>query len=435
MRRLILLSQSKPNLRLPELASLNNNIRQGSLDKRSPEKSVIIQKLNSTEVTFLSNRAISIQKIYNLHAEAENYDDLFKKLSKVDLSRYYEESMRLETVRVNKKSKPSSKVNFEKLFNNHPKLFDKINLNTPENKFAFVEEYCKNSKNLSSVYFAEEISKGIRSKLLKKYSLSKRRYLENTTLDPETAFYLSNLARIKPGDVVYDPFMGSGSTLISAAEFGALVIGSDISYRVVNGIGKCVTGERSGRNDENSKNNLESQMAEYGLSNNFLGTMTMDMRTSCFAREEFLDAVITDPPFGLSQKPLTIGKRKEKPFVIEKRNYSKWLRDLPDDEIKSMQKKYPETVEYQLDELFTDLLIFCSRALKVGGRLCFEMPYDKHKIKGEDLLVGVNNSEICNLELVYNFDTEKVRDSMVRRLFIFEKVCGSSDVSNKYDKT
>jgi len=266
MRRLLLLSQSKPNLRLPELASLNKNIRyETSGTKISPEKSVLIQKLNSNEVNFLSNRAISIQKIYNSHAEAENYDSLFKKLSEVDFSGYHEKSMKLETVRINKKEKSRPTVNFEKLFNIHPKLFNNINLKTPENRFTFIEEYCKKNKTISSVYFAEEISKGIRSKLLNKYSLSKRSYLENTTLDPETAFYLSNLAKIKPGDVVYDPFMGSGSTLISAAQFGALVIGSDISYRVVNGIGKCVTGERSNKNDKNSKNsknNLKSQMSE-----------------------------------------------------------------------------------------------------------------------------------------------------------------------------
>ena len=55
------------------------------------------------------------------------------------------------------------------------------------------------------------------------------------------------------------------------------------------------------------------------------------------------------------------------------------------------------------------------------------MPYDKDKVEGEDLLSGVKTGGLDNLELVYSFDTEKVRDSVVRRLFVFEKVCGFSD--------
>jgi len=102
MRRVLLLSQSKPNLRIPELVSLNTKIQ----NKAFPTgKSVLLQDLHDTDVDLLSARAISVQKIYNLHADAENYDSLFDKLSSVDFSEYHYKSLKLETVRINSKNK------------------------------------------------------------------------------------------------------------------------------------------------------------------------------------------------------------------------------------------------------------------------------------------------------------------------------------------
>ena len=43
------------------------------------------------------------------------------------------------------------------------------------------------------------------------------------------------MALIKPGDMVYDPFFGSGSTGTAASYNGAFVYGSDIDLRVLQG--------------------------------------------------------------------------------------------------------------------------------------------------------------------------------------------------------
>ena len=39
--------------------------------------------------------------------------------------------------------------------------------------------------------------------------------------------------QVKKGDLVYDPFVGTGSILVAAAHFGAHTIGADIDIRVV----------------------------------------------------------------------------------------------------------------------------------------------------------------------------------------------------------
>jgi tRNA (guanine10-N2)-methyltransferase len=45
--------------------------------------------------------------------------------------------------------------------------------------------------------------------------LKKRPYLGPTSTDHEIAFLMANQANIKDGDLVYDPFVGTGSIAIA----------------------------------------------------------------------------------------------------------------------------------------------------------------------------------------------------------------------------
>lgn len=49
-------------------------------------------------------------------------------------------------------------------------------------------------------------------------------------MDPQLSLLMANQARIKNGDIILDPFVGSGSLLVAGAEFGAYVIGTDIDF-------------------------------------------------------------------------------------------------------------------------------------------------------------------------------------------------------------
>lgn len=49
-------------------------------------------------------------------------------------------------------------------------------------------------------------------------------------MDPQLSFLMANQARIKNGDIILDPFVGTGSLLVAGAEFGAHVFGTDIDY-------------------------------------------------------------------------------------------------------------------------------------------------------------------------------------------------------------
>ena len=54
-------------------------------------------------------------------------------------------------------------------------------------------------------------------------------------MDHELAFLLTNMAQVSEGSFVYDPFVGSASTSIACAYFGAVTFGSDIDKRVLLG--------------------------------------------------------------------------------------------------------------------------------------------------------------------------------------------------------
>ena len=56
-------------------------------------------------------------------------------------------------------------------------------------------------------------------------------------MDHELAFIAVNMAQVREHDSVYDPFVGSASTLIAAAHFKAVTIGSDVDQRVISGSG------------------------------------------------------------------------------------------------------------------------------------------------------------------------------------------------------
>lgn len=70
-----------------------------------------------------------------------------------------------------------------------------------------------------------------------KFELNNRIYLGPTSIDNQLGFLMGNLAGIKEGDNVLDPFVGTGSLLLAPSYFGANCFGSDLDCRVIQGFG------------------------------------------------------------------------------------------------------------------------------------------------------------------------------------------------------
>ena len=91
-----------------------------------------------------------------------------------------------------------------------------------------------------------------KSNHMEQYSLKKRSYLGPTSMDSELSLIMTNLAQIQHrGSFVFDPFVGTGSILLTVALRGAFCFGTDIDLRVL----------RGQRHDEN----ITSNFKQYGL--------------------------------------------------------------------------------------------------------------------------------------------------------------------------
>ena len=54
-------------------------------------------------------------------------------------------------------------------------------------------------------------------------------------MDNELAALMCNLARLKPGSFVYDPFCGTCSILVAASALGCYCCGSDLDLNLLRG--------------------------------------------------------------------------------------------------------------------------------------------------------------------------------------------------------
>jgi len=104
---------------------------------------------------------------------------------------------------------------------------------------------------------------------------SKRPFFHPTAMMPKLARCMVNLARSRPGELVLDPFCGTGSILIEAGLLGCRILGSDINAKMAFG---CLLNLRF-----------------FGLEPE--GVLTADALRPPFTRA---DRVVTDPPYGRS---------------------------------------------------------------------------------------------------------------------------------------
>lgn len=144
----------------------------------------------------------------------------------------------------------------------------KVNLNNPTSLIRLVA-----FKN--TVYIAIEKFK-LNKKHFEDIKPHKRPFFYPGSMSPKLARCMVNLSRVKKGDLVLDPFCGTGGILIEAGLIGCKVVGSDIYWKMKNGTD--INLEYSGINDYK--------------------TFNLDVRE--LKMYEKVDSVVTDPPYGIS---------------------------------------------------------------------------------------------------------------------------------------
>lgn len=166
-----------------------------------------------------------------------------------------------------------------------------IDLEHPDRRFLFVERTGR------AILVGEEIAR-VDRRAIERRRMPNLPFQRPVSLRPRLARVAANLAVIRPGDLVVDPFVGTGALLAEAALLGARVVGIDRDARMVAG----------------SIRNLSHLGAP---AERFLA-MDAAQAAGRFA-EGAVQAILTDPPYGRAS-----GSAGEDPAGLVRRVLSAW---------------------------------------------------------------------------------------------------------------
>ena len=271
MELLCIQSQEHPELPLAELRAVMEceNI-DASIDDIA-EGLVILRNISCNNLeeyyAILTKRLGYTHEIHELIIKS-NTEDLAKDLQTVDWSEYIDENF---AVRVKRLHSDVDTVGTEReigtlILENSENI--KVNLSKPKTLIRVAA-------------FENDLYIGIeRIKLNKKHfeesKPHKRPFFYPGSMNPKLARCMVNLSRIHEGELLLDPFCGTGGILIEAGLIGCKVVGSDIYWKM--------------------KNGTAINLDYYGITD--YRTFNVDVRE--LKMYEKVASVVTDPPYGIS---------------------------------------------------------------------------------------------------------------------------------------
>ncbi|KAA0202476.1 hypothetical protein HAZT_HAZT005383 [Hyalella azteca] len=194
-----------------------------------------------------------------------------------------------------------------------------VNLTNPDTRLDLIEYYGLSNVDVPDqpyrVFLGRLLGRGCRE-LIAQYSLKQRSYIGSTSMDAQLAFIMCNMAQLRPGDLVLDPFVGTGqfsrlvvfspfwnklaqaypcivicSILVSAAHYGAHILGSDIDFLTLHARTKPT---RVKQKERSAHESILSNLSQYGLQGRYLDVAVVDCARTSWRRAPVLDAIITD---------------------------------------------------------------------------------------------------------------------------------------------
>ncbi|WWD22530.1 hypothetical protein CI109_107023 [Kwoniella shandongensis] len=367
------ISSEHHSFRIPSLLSISQvfkfPIRFVSTDL---SRGVLIVELEKEEdVEKILERDILVQSATELYAEGATYDELHANLrAKLEVFEPYKHStFKITTDSCNHRiPEPRSRETINTF--KYTGLRGGVSMKAPQVEFMICEDYEWEVANTPEarfardgkfvrVYFGRRIGLGKARSLITSHAVNTRAYYGNTSMDAQMGFLMAGQALPGPGKIMYDPFVGTGSMLYAVAHWGSYVFGSDIDGRQIRGKTKG-KGVRPG---------IYRSAAQYGLEDRFIDCLTYDVTRSPIRRGGWVDAIITDPPYGVRAGAKRLGRRegkkplREAPYLMEDGEYSHKKPDY-----------LPPSRPYELANLTVDLILLARWLLVPKGRLVFFLP-------------------------------------------------------------
>jgi len=395
---LICFVQQFPSFRLPELDSLailfdidikydRDMIPIIESDDPDIESPFLYITVNSEEdIQKLSTRAILIRSIYKVFSEGDTYDQVLTNLNNnIKETPLLETYLQGKTFRIDVESygkKYNQKEKIAKMhsikespFWNHGDVSMKPKEGIEHVDISIIEDFGierPDRNEARKIYFARKLINGNRDAIYK-FNLPDRKYLGTTSMDPELSLISANMGLVKPGHLVLDPFVGTGSFILVSAYCGAQVLGCDIDIKAMRKTEEC---------------NLETNFDDYGLKDNFLGILLSDNSIPAWRVAPIFDSIICDPPYGIRAGARKIGFKENRKWVNAPEGFGR-------DHI-------PQCIDYKVPDVMADLLELAAKTLVIGGRLVYWLP-TTHEFKLTDLpkhpclrLINANSFQILS---------------------------------------
>ena len=131
-------------------------------------------------------------------------------------------------------------------------------------------------------------------------------------MDPQLSLIMANQAQVQKGDIVLDPFVGTGSLLVAASHFGGYTLGTDIDFLMLHGrtrptrISQKVKNffclcwiillnyYRNNGQIREKDENIATNMSQYGKRSYYIDVVVSDFSYPLWRSDMFIDAIITD---------------------------------------------------------------------------------------------------------------------------------------------
>ncbi|RDD44719.1 tRNA (guanine(10)-N2)-methyltransferase-like protein [Trichoplax sp. H2] len=407
-RYLCYYAQENVNFRLAELYSiaklLNVDLRVDTANYSDQNPFVRIGLPDEESAVKILSRSVLIRSIIDVWAQSTTYTDLFtqlKNLSEEKLTRFYKDdytfSIRIESF--NKKVPFSQQKDLLMKLDFLP-FGGSVKLKQPDFTFYLLQDFgddCNQPREQPSrLFFGRLVSIVVFTtlslvsaneiyyetiKLLKENILVTHLCLQNYA-----SLWRIKLWQVRPGSLIYDPFVGTGSITLACAHFGAFTLGADIDPNILHGRGR--SSRAKGPKFRGPDENVYANYCQYKLQSNFVDVMVLDAAKPAWKDGLHFDAIVTDPPYGIRE-----GARK----VLSKSDGA-----------------FAKTSQYNLSKVYKDLLSFAAKHLRMYGRLVFWLPF--HRPSYTDELIPKHP---C---LTVTSNSEQVLNSNIaRRLITMEK--------------
>ncbi|KDQ57438.1 hypothetical protein JAAARDRAFT_686559 [Jaapia argillacea MUCL 33604] len=397
---LFIFAQAHEDFRIPELLSVAkihgfSITLPDLLEDRDPKRPFMILGLKDEgHARLLARRCILIKSVYEFYARGSTYQELHaQNQARLQLwSRYAADtSFRFLVTAYNHTMSQSQQKEAMESFS-YMNFMGKIELKNPEIILGCFEE-CRWSDTCPrqpgfgghreegkfiQVCFGRLIEDGSARSLVRKFDVKKRVYYGNTSMEAEISLLMANQTMAAPGKLMYDPFVGTGSMIYTAAHFGAQLWGSDIDGRQMRGKGTWP--------------GIIRAAAQYGVASRVLDLCTFDVTHNPWRCGDLFDAIVTDPPYGVRAGAKRLGRKKErtpKPDAGAGTDRSTLSDDRP---------YIPPTKPYELADLASDLVLLARYLLKPSGRLVFFLP----TVTDEYQEVDIDTIMCDGMELVAN---------------------------------